>query len=200
MRGALSFTRLQQAPRARTSASGARRAQRPRRALNVVASAPAVAVEVGAPAFEAQANAGEGQVAMMRYDLNGGKEGIKIVFEARNMNNMNGMELHWAVVMEEGDGDWVPPPEDALTPAGTTGFGDGIASRSKFENKKCEITFPAGASTDAVARVCAIVVRGEEWLHAEGGDLIVPMRKMVGSVLAQRLAQAEKPGWGGGAS
>ena len=44
-----------------------------------------------------------------------------------------------------------------------------------------------------IERIVGIIVSGEEWLHAEGGDLAVPLRVATSGGLIRRLANAEKP-------
>ena len=85
------------------------------------------------------------------------------------------LEWHWACVMEGSD-EWCLPPQGAVLPGGTNDAGDGKASRTPFGGDgKIVMQFPRGVGDD-VARLVGIVVRNNsDWLHADVGDLTIPL-------------------------
>ena len=85
------------------------------------------------------------------------------------------LELHWACIMEGSD-EWCLPPDGAVLPGGTNDAGDGKASRTPFGGDgKLVLSFPPGVGED-IARVVGIIVRNNaDWLHADVGDLAVPL-------------------------
>ena len=81
------------------------------------------------------------------------------------------MVLHWATktTTSEDPNAWVMAPE-ALKPPNTSDFGDGIASRTPFVDGKVEFRAKKEDAKE-VTEIVGILTRGEEWLHAEEGDV-----------------------------
>ena len=106
------------------------------------------------------------------------------------------LELHWACVFEGSD-EWCLPPDGAILPDGTADSGDGIASRSSFGGDgKLVFSFPPGVG-EGIERVVGIVVRNNaDWLHADVGDLVVPLKTPSSAGVLKALANGEKPGSG----
>ncbi len=132
-----------------------------------------------------------GTVHLHRVDFTDGWKTITIKVDGVGAE---GLELHWGCVYD-GAEDWAPPPEDAVLPDDTRGFGDDIASRSPFVNGTCVISFPPDVGEN-VERIVGIVVRGEDWMHAESGDLSVPLKTPSQAGVINKLATAERPGHG----
>ena len=106
------------------------------------------------------------------------------------------LELHWACIFEGSD-EWCLPPDGAVLPDGTNDSGDGKASRTPFGGDgKLVLSFPPGVGED-IERVVGIVVRNNaDWLHADVGDLAVPLKTPSSSGVLKALSVAEKPGSG----
>ena len=103
-------------------------------------------------------------------DIESGEMHISVTFSLAGSNDDN-MVLHWATKTSttEDPNAWVMAP-DALKPRDTSEFGDGIASRTPFAEGKLEFTAKK-EEVKEVTEICGILTRGEEWLHAEEGDV-----------------------------
>lgn len=101
------------------------------------------------------------------------------------------LELHWACIMEGSD-EWCLPPDGAVLPGGTNDAGDGKASRTPFGGDgKLVLSFPPGVGED-IARVVGIIVRNNaDWLHADVGDLAVPLMTPSSSGVLKALSMGE---------
>ena len=99
-----------------------------------------------------------------------GKKEISATFSAKFESTEN-MVLHWATktTTSEDPNAWVMAP-DALKPPNTSDFGDGIASRTPFVDGKVEFRAKKEDAKE-VTEIVGILTRGEEWLHAEEGDV-----------------------------
>ena len=104
-------------------------------------------------------------------DIESGEMRISVTFSLAGGNNNDDVVLHWATKTSttEDPNAWVMAP-DALKPRDTTEFGDGIASRTPFAEGKLEFTAKK-EDVKEVTEICGILTRGEEWLHAEEGDV-----------------------------
>ena len=113
--------------------------------------------------------------------------------KAENLLPQGGdLELHWAC-MYEGSGEWALPPEGCILPNNTNDAGDGKASRSRFEGDGgLSLTFPPGVGED-VERVIGIIVRQADgaWLHADVGDLVIPIKPPSAEGVLKALANGE---------
>ena len=92
--------------------------------------------------------------------------------EGNDGEGVENMVLHWATktTTSEDPNAWIMAP-DAIKPANTSEFGDGIASRTPFDgNGKLEFTAKK-EDVKEVTEIVGILTRGEEWLHAEEGDM-----------------------------
>ena len=92
--------------------------------------------------------------------------------EGNDGEDLGNMVLHWATktTTSEDPNAWIMAP-DAIKPANTSEFGDGIASRTPFDgNGKLEFTAKK-EDVKEVTEIVGILTRGEEWLHAEEGDM-----------------------------
>ena len=101
------------------------------------------------------------------------------------------LEWHWACVMDGSD-EWCLPPPGAVLPGGTNDAGDGKASRTPFGGDgKIVVQFPRGVGDD-VARLVGIVVRNNsDWLHADVGDLTIPLMTPNSNGILKALAAGE---------
>ena len=101
------------------------------------------------------------------------------------------LEWHWACVMEGSD-EWCLPPQGAVLPGGTNDAGDGKASRTPFGGDgKIVMQFPRGVGDD-VARLVGIVVRNNsDWLHADVGDLTIPLMTPNSNGILKALSAGE---------
>ena len=99
-----------------------------------------------------------------------GKKEISATFSAKFESTEN-MVLHWATktTTSEDPNAWVMAP-DVLKPPNTSDFGDGIASRTPFVDGKVEFRAKKEDAKE-VTEIVGILTRGEEWLHAEEGDV-----------------------------
>ena len=101
------------------------------------------------------------------------------------------LEWHWACVMDGSD-EWCLPPPGAVLPGGTNDAGDGKASRTPFGGDgKIVMQFPRGVGDD-VARLVGIVVRNNsDWLHADVGDLTIPLMTPNSNGILKALSAGE---------
>jgi hypothetical protein len=101
------------------------------------------------------------------------------------------LEWHWACVMEGSD-TWCLPPDGAVLPGGTNDSGDGKASRTPFGGDgKIVMEFPRGVGDD-VARLVGILVRNNsDWLHANVGDLTIPLMTPNSNGILKALSSGE---------
>jgi len=92
----------------------------------------------------------------------------------------------------EGTSEWCLPPDGAILPGGTKDAGDGKASRTPFGGDgKLVLSFPPGVGED-IERVVGIIVRNNaDWLHADVGDLAVPLKTPSSSGVLKALSIAE---------
>jgi len=118
--------------------------------------------------------AGNGRVDVeakeCRYSSDEDDGEISATFSAKFECTEN-MVLHWATktTTSEDPNAWVMAP-DALKPPNTSDFGDGIASRTPFVDGKVEFRAKKEDAKE-VTEIVGILTRGEEWLHAEEGDV-----------------------------
>ena len=104
------------------------------------------------------------------------------------------LSFHWGCVYEGSD-QWALPPDGAQLPDNTHDSGDQMASRSSFGGDgSMVISFPPGVGED-VERLIGIIIRndGADWLHADVGDLTVPIKPPSADGVLKALAN------GGGA-
>ena len=95
------------------------------------------------------------------------------------------VELHWATRTVDGDGTWTRAPRGVEARTGRREFGDGIASRSAFDaSGTLTLTMDRSNASEGdvegvenVGSIVGIVVCGEFWAHAEGGDLEIKVRE-----------------------
>ena len=136
-----------------------------------------------------------GSVHMLGVEYSDGTRCVTLT--ATNLLPEGGnLELHWACIMEGSD-EWCLPPDGAVLPENTRDTGDGKASRSSFGGDgKLVLSFPPGVGED-IERVVGICVRNDaDWLHADVGDLVVPLKTPSASGVLKALAMGESPGQG----
>jgi alpha-glucan, water dikinase len=98
---------------------------------------------------------------------------VEVIMEIKDIAKTDErFSLHWATktIDSEQKDQWIMAP-DALKPDGTKEFGDGIASRTMFDESGRMVFKAKKKDLKNVREICAILTRGEEWLHSDEGDI-----------------------------
>ncbi|QDZ22760.1 pyruvate phosphate dikinase [Chloropicon primus] len=128
--------------------------------------------------LEKQTRTVQGKEVPLKSYVNPSTGDVEVLVDAGELEDLEGLELHWAVQGPEGR-EWSLPPS-SIRPENSRDFGDGKALRTPptcAEENSFRFVIPRAASEETgVTGIVGILVSGENWLHGEDGkgDLSIP--------------------------